>query len=80
MFEILKAPTILKEKRTLSPIRKYATDAAVTDDIRRGTIDDIVRSSIRISRVKTIPAIGALKIPETAPAAPQPIRRVTFGK
>ncbi len=78
MLEILKAPTISKEKRTLFPIRKYATVAAVTDEIKRGTIDDMVRSSINISRVKTIPAIGALKIPETAPAAPQPISNVMF--
>ena len=69
---------MLKVNSTLSPIRKYATVAAVTEDISKGTIDDIVRSSISISRTKTIPAIGALKIPETAPAAPHPIRSVMF--
>ena len=32
----------------------------------------IVRSTINISRVKTIPAIGALNIADTAAVAPQP--------
>ena len=49
---------------------------AVTDEIRRGTMEATVRSSINISSVNTIPAIGALKMPDTAPAAPQPTRRV----
>ena len=78
IFEIWKDPAILNENRTLSPIRKYATEAAVTDEIKRGTIDEIVRSRSSISRVKTIPAMGALKIPDTAPAAPHPISRVMF--
>ena len=51
---------------------------AVTDEISSGTIEATVRSSINISSVKTIPAIGALKIPETAPAAPHPTRSVIF--
>ncbi|OPZ55746.1 MAG: hypothetical protein BWY89_01264 [Bacteroidetes bacterium ADurb.BinA012] len=59
-------------------MKKNATVAAVTDEIRRGTIDDIVRSSIRISRVNSIPAMGALNIPEIAPATPHPSIRVTF--
>ena len=46
---------------------------AVTDEIRSGATDVIVRSIISTSSVKTRPAIGALKIPPIAPAAPQPI-------
>ena len=38
----------------------------------------MVRSSIKTSKVKTIPAIGALKIPAIAPAAPQPTISVTY--
>jgi hypothetical protein len=59
-------------------MRKYATVAAVTDEINSGTMDEIVRSRRSISRVKTIPATGALKMPATAPAAPHPIRSVMF--
>ena len=46
---------------------------AVTEEISSGATDVIVRSIIRTSSVKTRPAIGALKIPPMAPAAPQPI-------
>ena len=78
MFLILKAPATVKESKTSSPIRKYATVAAVTAEIIRGTIDAIVRSSNSTSSVNTIPATGALKIPATAPAAPHPISSVTL--
>ncbi len=44
--------------------------------IIKGTKEAIVRSSISTSRVNTIPAIGALKIPAIAPAAPHPIIKV----
>ena len=36
----------------------------------------MVRSIIKTSRVNTRPAIGAWKIPPTAPAAPQPIMSI----
>ena len=49
---------------------------AVTDEISNGAIRVIVRSIISTSRVKTKPAIGAWKIPPTAPAAPQPIMSI----
>ena len=42
-----------------------------------GTMDAIVKSSISTSRVKQTPAIGALKIPATAPAAPQPTSNIS---
>ena len=45
-------------------------------EIIRGTREVIVKSSINTSKVNTIPAIGALKIPAMAPAAPHPIMRV----
>ena len=54
------------------PVVRYATVAAVTDAISKGNSEFIVRSSIITSMVKTTPAIGALKIPATAPAAPHP--------
>ena len=39
---------------------------------RRGRMPDIDRLKSRISRVKRTPDRGALKMPATAPAAPQP--------
>ena len=50
---------------------------AVTDAMRRGTIDVIVRSISNTSITKATPAIGALKMPPTAPAAPQPTRSIS---
>jgi hypothetical protein len=49
---------------------------AVTLEMSNGSRDDIVRSSISTSRVNTNPAMGALKIPDTAPAAPQPMSSI----
>ncbi len=43
---------------------------AVTDEINSGAIEVSVISSINTSSVKTNPAMGALKIPPIAPAAP----------
>jgi hypothetical protein len=78
IFARLKLSDIAYRNRTWLPIRYCDTIAAVTDEISSGTTDDIVRSSSRTSRVKRIPAMGALKIPETAPAAPQPTSNVTL--
>ena len=64
--------------KTPSPIKKEVNAVAETAEIRRGTRYAIVRSIISTSRVKTIPAIGALKIPAIAPAAPQPTIKVTY--
>ena len=50
----------------------YETVAAVTAEISRGSKEDMVKSIISTSKVNTSPAIGALKIPAMAPAAPQP--------
>ena len=41
-----------------------------------GSNEPMVRSSINISSVKTKPAIGALKMPDTAAAAPQPTNSI----
>ena len=46
--------------------------AEVMEAIRRGITDTVVRSSISTSRVNSMPAIGALKIPAIPAAAPQP--------
>ena len=45
---------------------------AVTQETRIGNNADIVISIISTSKVNTSPAIGALKMPAIAPAAPQP--------
>lgn len=46
--------------------------AAVTDAISSGSTEVMVRSSISTSMTNTNPAMGALKIPAMAPAAPHP--------
>ena len=51
--------------------------AAVTDESSKGTIDQVVRSSISTSNEKISAAMGALKIPAMAPAAPHPISSTT---
>jgi hypothetical protein len=59
------------------PERIYETEVAVTDEISSGTIDVSVISSISTSSVNTSPAMGALKIPPIAPAAPQPTSNIS---
>ena len=51
--------------------------AAVTDEMSRGSSEVIVRSIMSTSSVNTSPAMGALKMPATAPAAPQPTRSIS---
>ena len=51
--------------------------AAVTLLISNGSSEAMVRSSISTSSVNTSPAIGALKMPATAPAAPQPTSSIS---
>ena len=58
------------------PMSMYESVAAVTLEMSRGSNDDIVRSIISTSITNTRPVIGALKIPDTAPAAPQPISSI----
>ena len=58
------------------PVRIYEIAVAVTEEISSGATEVIVRSIMRTSSVKTRPAIGALKIPPIAPAAPQPIMSI----
>ena len=50
----------------------YVKHVAVTHETRMGNSDAIVRSIISTSSVNTNPAIGALKMPAMAPAAPHP--------
>ena len=49
---------------------------AVTQAIRIGNSEAMVRSTIRTSRVNTNPAIGALKTPAIAAAAPAPTSNI----
>ena len=48
--------------------------AAVTDEMISGITETVVRSSMSTSRVKSMPAMGALKMPAMPAAAPQPTR------
>lgn len=56
------------------PLRMYDTVVAVTAVNRRGSMEDMVRSSSNTSITKRMPAMGALKMPAMAPAAPHPTR------
>ena len=66
------APSIWKLNSKLPPISSQVKTLAVMVETRMGSREAIVRSTISTSRVKTRPAIGALKIPEMAAAAPHP--------
>ena len=61
-----------KVKSAASPLKIYVKQVAVTHDMSIGNIADIVMSISNTSTVNTRPAIGALKMPAIAPAAPQP--------
>ena len=61
-----------------SPRKTYDITVADIVDISSGNIELMEMLKRRISRVKRTPARGALKIPATAPAAPQPSRMVMF--
>ena len=62
----------LKVKSDESPTNIYEKQVAVTHDTRMGGSEAIDRSTISTSSVKTSPAMGALKMPAMAAAAPQP--------
>ena len=51
--------------------------APVMDAIMSGITDTVVRSSMSTSRVKSMPAMGALKMPAMPAAAPQPTRIIS---
>ena len=54
------------------PRKRYEMTVADTVESSKGIIEVIEMLNIRISRVKSTPARGALNMPATAPAAPQP--------
>ena len=58
------------------PVSIYEIAVAVTEEMSKGATEVIVRSIISTSSVNTRPAIGALKIPPIAPAAPHPIMSI----
>ena len=60
------------------PKNIYETTVAEIVEISNGRIDVMEILKRRISNVNRTPASGALKIPETAPAAPHPRRSVIF--
>ena len=69
---------LLNSKVNAFPEKKYENAVAVTAEMIIGTRAVRVISSISTSKVKTKPAIGALKIPLIAPAAPHPTNNIRF--
>ena len=65
-------------KGSESPRKRYEITVADTVDISSGRMEVIEMLNRSISKVKSTPAKGALKMPATAPAAPQPKRMVMF--
>ena len=49
----------------------------VTAEMSKGTATFMLRSIISTSKTNKMPAMGALKAPAIAPAAPQPKRMIT---
>ena len=74
---IAKGSTVLVNG-TSRPRNRYETVVAVTEESSSGRMEDMEMLNSSISRQNRIPAIGALKIPATAPAAPQHRRMVMF--
>ena len=75
---MLKALIRWNSKRLPVPAMAKVTAAAVTQDTSKGSRLPSVKSIISTSSVNTRPAIGALKMPLTAPAAPHPTRSIIF--
>ena len=75
MFRIEKA-TSEQANCVSRPRRRYDTIVADTEERSSGRSELMDRLNRRISRVNRTPASGALKMPATAPAAPQPSRSV----
>ena len=59
-----------------SPCNNCPTNAPEIEANKSGIKEAIVRSNIKISMAKMVPAMGALKIAAIAPAAPHPINKV----
>ena len=77
--EILELPAEELElgyRTSCIPKKNYIVLEAVFE-LNKGSKEAMVRSIISTSSVKTTPAIGALKIPETAPAAPHPTSSIS---
>ena len=71
--------TVVSNANWLSvPEMKNVITVAVMAVTISGTIEAMVRSSIRTSRVNSTPVMGALKMPATAPVAPQPTNNISF--
>ena len=60
------------------PMKIYVKHVAVTAAVRIGSSDAMLKSTISTSSVNTSPAMGALKMPAMAAAAPQPTSRISF--
>ena len=75
MFTIEKGVSV-HWKGSSCPRKRYDTTAADTVESSSGIIEFIEMLNRRISKVKSTPASGALKMPAIAPAAPHPIRMV----
>ncbi len=75
---VTKDSDCTKKNSALYPSRTYATTAPATDESNRGMTVIPERSIISTSRVNSIPAIGARKIPAIPAAAPQPTRIISI--
>ena len=76
-LERVHIPSTWKSNSTPSDENMYVKHAAVTLAMSIGRSEAIVRSIINTSSVNTSPAIGALKIPAMAAAAPHPTSSIS---
>ena len=74
---IIHSPSRWKLKSESLPINIYVKHVAVTAAVRMGRSDAMLRSTISTSSVNTSPAIGALKMPAMAAAAPHPTSSIS---
>ena len=73
----IQAPSRWKLNSESLPINIYVKHVAVTAAVSIGSSDAMLKSTISTSKVNTNPAIGALKIPAIAAAAPQPTSSIS---
>ena len=69
--------SMLNENMESVPYRAYDTHTEVILVVSKGRRERMVRSSISTSITNINPAIGALKMPATAPAAPHPTSNIS---
>ena len=78
MLPIVKCAMFAHSNGGFAPRKIYEITVAEMVESSSGRIELMEMLKRRISNVKSTPAKGALKMPATAPAAPQPSRMVIF--